>query len=207
MKRTAIYVDFDNIYSAILGKLGISTDHKKVTTFQLELFKEVLKNFFRELKRNLYFIQSPLSSFSYFEEEIEKESHYCLCLKVFAEYEMLPLHNLFSPSVQIFLHNAGVTPLNPFIAFSKNKENRNAADLALTLSVIEDVVVKRIPAEAIIICTCDIDLYPLFVWLREHTGKKVYLGGFSKRTSNIYDATIIDECHDPLNHWTSEATD
>jgi hypothetical protein len=193
VKKTAIYVDFDNIYGAVLDRLGISADPKKVTVFQLELLKEVLKNFFRELKKSLYLVQSPLSSFSYIEEEIEREKHYCLCVKVFAEYEMLPLSNLFSPSIQIFLHNTGVTPLNPFIAFSKSRENRNAADLALALSVIEDVVVKRIPAEAIIVCTCDIDLYPLLVWLREHTGKEVYLGGFSKRTNSIYDATMTDE--------------
>jgi len=193
MEKTAIYVDFDNIFGAILGKLGISTNPKDVTTFQLNFLQEVLKNFFRELKRHLYLTYSPLSTFSPVGEEIKKKQHYCLCLKVFAEYENLPLSKMFSPSIQIFLHNSGVVPINPFIAFSKKKENRNSADTALVLSAIEDIVVKRIPAETIIVCTCDIDLYPLLVWLKEHTGKKVYLGGFSRRTSSLYDATMTDE--------------
>ena len=144
----------------------------------------------------MYLTSVPFSSSHYQKSvgyDIEEREHYCLCLKVFAEYENLPLNNRFQPSVQAFLHNIGAVPVNPFIAFSKKKKNRNSADLALALTVIEDIIVKDIPAEEIIICTCDIDLYPLLLWLKEHAGRKVYLGGFVKRTSKIYDTAMVDK--------------
>ncbi len=181
--KTAIYVDFDNIYGGILDKLGIPADpklQKKVTNFQIHFLKEVLSKFFRQLKETLVMV-----------EPIHKSNHDPLCIKVFAEYENLPLSIRFSPGMPIFLYNIGVVPVNPFIASSKKKKNRNAADVSLVLTAIEDLIVKSIPADAVIICTCDIDLYPLILWLREHTGKEIILGGFSDRTSRLYDAVLV----------------
>ncbi len=181
--KTAIYVDFDNIYGGILDKLGIPADQKlqrKVTNFQIHFLKEVFSKFFRQLKETLIMV-----------EPTHKSNHNPLCIKVFAEYENLPLSTRFSPSMPIFLYNIGVVPVNPFIASSKKKKNRNAADVSLVLTAIEDLIVKLIPADAVIICTCDIDLYPLILWLREHTGKEIILGGFPDRTSRLYDAVLV----------------
>ena len=172
MKRTAIYVDFDNIYGGILDKLGIPAKpktSKDVTPFQITFLKEVLKEFFREFKKE----------------------YFPLCIKVFAEYENLPLSSRFSPSMTVFLHNIGVIPVNPFVAYSKKKENRNAADVALTLSAIEDLLIKEIPAETVIVCTHDIDLYPLILWLIEHTGKEILLASFPERTNKLYDSVLV----------------
>ncbi|RUM42430.1 MAG: hypothetical protein DSY34_01885 [Desulfurobacterium sp.] len=180
MHKTAIYVDFDNIYGAVLDKLGVSTDSKQVSALQIAFLKEVLKKFFKTLKEGL---EIPDTFYKYNP----------LCLKVFAEYENLPLSERFSPGMAIFLHNVGVTPVNPFVAYSKRKENKNAADLALTLTAIEDLLVKKIPAERVIICTCDIDLYPLILWLKEHTGKEILLAGFPDRTNKLYDNVLVGE--------------
>jgi hypothetical protein len=185
MLKTAIYVDFDNIYGGILDKLGIPASpnaSRQVTAFQVAFLKEVLVRFFRKLKESLAFVG---------EYSVNTSSHNPLCIKVFAEYENLPLSQRFSPSMTAFLHNAGVVPINPFVAYSKKKENRNAADVALVLTAIEDLLVKRIPAETVVICTCDIDLYPLILWLKEHTGKEILLAGFSDRTNRLYDSVLV----------------
>jgi hypothetical protein len=185
MLKTAIYVDFDNIYGGILDKLGIPASpnaSRRITTFQIELLKEVVVRFFRKLKESLAFVG---------EDGINTSLHNPLCIKVFAEYENLPLSQRFFPSMTVFLHNAGVVPINPFVAYSKKKENRNAADVALVLTAIEDLLVKRIPAETVVICTCDIDLYPLILWLKEHTGKEILLASFSDRTNKLYDSVLV----------------
>jgi len=184
VKKTAIYVDFDNVYGGILDKLGIPADPKKskeVTPFQVTFLAGVLKEFFREFKKEIYYL------------DLESEEHVPLCIKVFAEYENLPLSTRFSPSMTVFLHNIGVIPVNPFVAYSKKKENRNAADVALALSAIEDLLIKEIPAEAVIVCTHDIDLYPLMLWLMEHTGKEILLASFPERTNRLYDSVLIGE--------------
>jgi len=185
MLKTAVYVDFDNIYGGILDKLGIPANpnaSKHVTSFQQAFLKEVLSRFFRKVKEILALKEGY---------DIYFQSHNPLCIKVFAEYENLPLSKKFSPSMTAFLHNAGVIPINPFVAYSKKKENRNAADIALVLTAIEDLLIKKIPAETVVVCTCDIDLYPLILWLKEHTGKEILLAGFSGRTNRLYDSVLV----------------
>jgi len=189
MKKTAIYVDFDNVYSGILDKLGIPANPKKskeVTPFQVIFLEEVIKEFFRKFKKKIHY----LGHLGYY---LEPEDHIPLCIKVFAEYDNLPLSTRFSPSMTVFLHNVGVIPVNPFVAYSKKKENRNAADVALTLSAIEDILIKEIPAEAVIICTHDIDLYPLILWLIEHTGKEILLASFPERTNRLYNSVLVGD--------------
>jgi len=185
VKRTAIYVDFDNIYGGILDKLGIPANlnaFRQVTNFQQAFLKGVLSKFFRKIKENLALGEGY---------NVNTSSHSPLCIKVFAEYENLPLSQKFSPSMTVFLHNTGVVPINPFVAYSKKKENRNAADVALVLTAIEDLLIKKIPAETVVICTCDTDLYPLILWLKEHTGKEILLAGFSGRTNKLYDSVLV----------------
>ena len=41
-----------------------------------------------------------------------------------------------------------------------------------------------------VIATCDIDLYPLIVWLKEHTGLPIILATFRERVNSIYFSTL-----------------
>ncbi len=113
-----------------------------------------------------------------------------LCFKVFAEYENLPHAQRFSPGLPTQLHQVGATPFTPFIPHKKKKKARNSADLALALSAIEDLTIKKIPADRVVIATCDIDLYPLIVWLKEHTGLPIILATFRERVNSIYLSTL-----------------
>jgi len=124
---------------------------------------------------------------------------YILCFKVFAEYENLPHAQRFSPSLPTQLHQVGATPFTPFIPYKKKKKARNSADLALALSAIEDLTIKKIPADGVVIATCDIDLYPLIIWLKEHTGLPIILATFEKRVNSIYRSILRENEIFPLD--------
>ena len=164
--RFCLYLDFDNIYGGCLDYLGIRTD-ESISPLQFEVFSRSLECFLRRL------------SLSFPGE--------CAVIKAFAEYENLPHIKVFNPGIQIFLHNIGIKPINPFVSSGKKKKkNKNASDIALTLEVVNDLIVKRIPTDSVVICSGDIDFYPLISWIREHTDKNVYIMSFSKRTNKLY---------------------
>ncbi len=109
-------------------------------------------------------------------------------IKAFAEYENLPHKDRFNPNIPSFLYNLGVKPVNPFVAYSRNsgKENKNASDIALSLEVVSDILIKKNPIDLIIIASGDIDLYPLVSWIREYTDKEIFIASFENRLNNIY---------------------
>ncbi len=189
--RVAVYVDLDNIYPGIIDKLGISTNIRENTPFQREFFKNIFLEFFTCLSKKLFFTNLSLAQrneSTKLTQSDESSEYNCLCIKAFAEYEKLPLHSEFRPSLQAHLYDAGVIPVHPFVAYTGKRKQSNAADLRLVLTVIEDVIIKKIPVDSILICTGDAGLYPLVAGLKEHTGKFVMIGGFMGRTSHYYDS-------------------
>lgn len=162
--RYCIYIDFDNIYGGCLDYIGIKAKDP-ISPLQQYIFSEVLKCF--------------LSCIPY---EIKGE---CAFIKAFAEYENLPHSSIFKPGIQIFLHNIGIKPISPFVSHGKRK-NKNASDIALTLEVVNDLIIKNVPVRSVFICSGDIDFYPLLSWIREHTDKKVRVMSFSGRTNKVY---------------------
>jgi len=168
----AIYLDFDNIYNGLLDTLNIKakprSKDEKPTDFQIYILREVLK--------------CLISSLSIVFPERAKY------IKAFAEYENLPHKNRFNPNIPLFLYNLGVKPVNPFVAYSKSsrKKNKNASDIALSLEVVSDILIKKNPIDLIIIASGDIDLYPLVSWIREYTDKEIFIASFKNRLNNIY---------------------
>lgn len=175
--KTAIYIDFDNFYGAVIAILNVPL--KSPTPFQTLLLREFLIEFLRSIRKEN--IQTKAS---------QDFPHNPICIKVFAEYENLPLKERFSPNLPTLLHNVGVIPINPFI--SEKKKNRNSADLALVLSSAEDLLIKQIPADIVIVSTCDIDLFPAILWLKEHTGKPIILATFKDRVKKTYLSTLVE---------------
>lgn len=167
----AIYLDFDNIYGGLLDFLDIKAKGENPTELQLKIFQEVLKCLINSLS-----IVFP-----------ERAKY----IKAFAEYENLPHKNSFKPNIPAFLYNLGVRPINPFVAYSKDSgKGKNASDIALSLEVVSDILIKKNPIDIIIIATGDIDLYPLVSWLREYTDKEIFMASFEKRLNNIYKQVI-----------------
>lgn len=164
--RYCIYLDFDNIYGGCLDYLGIKAT-EPISPLQRAVFSRVLECFLSKIPSLLL--------------------HYreCVFMKAFAEYENLPNSKVFRPGIQIFLHNIGIRPISPFVSSGKRK-NKNASDIALTLEVVNDLIIKGIPVNSVVICSGDIDFYPLIAWIREHTNKDIYIMSFSKRTSQVY---------------------
>ncbi len=163
--RYCIYLDFDNIYGGCLDYLGIKAK-EPISPLQGVMFSQVLECFLSKIPSLL-----PRGE--------------CAFIKAFAEYENLPHSKAFKPGIQIFLHNIGIKPISPFVSSGKRK-NKNASDIALTLEVVNDLIIKGIPVDSVIICSGDIDFYPLISWIREHTNKNIYIMSFSKRTSRVY---------------------
>ena len=183
MGRIAVYVDLDNIYGGVLDKLGIRLSQAKLSVFQRELLKRVMSYFITLMERKLFLT----SDFEILKVENEQD-YICISFKTFAVYEKLPHANIvFQPSFQSFLHTLGATPINPFV----DSKRKNAADIALILEVIEDVVIKKIPADSVMVCTGDSDLYPLISWLKMHTGKEIIISGFGGRVNRIYSQTPV----------------
>jgi len=163
--RYCVYLDFDNIYGGCLDYLGIKAK-EPISPLQGIIFSQVLECFLSKIPSLL-----PCGE--------------CAFIKAFAEYENLPHSKVFKPGIQIFLHNIGIKPISPFVSSGKRK-NKNASDIALTLEVVNDLIIKGIPVDSVIICSGDIDFYPLISWIREHTNKHVYIMSLSKRTSQVY---------------------
>jgi len=167
----AIYLDFDNIYGGLLDFLNIKAKDEKPTELQFLVFKEALKCLINSLS-----IVFP-----------ERAKY----IKAFAEYENLPHGNRFKPNISAFLYNLGVKPVNPFVAYSTGSgKGKNASDIALSLEVVSDILVKRNPIDLVIIASGDIDLYPLVSWIREYTDKEVFIASFEKRLNSIYKQVI-----------------
>jgi len=61
-----------------------------------------------------------------------------------------------------------------------------SVDISLTLEVVNDLVLKRIPLDAVVLFSGDIDFYPLISWMREHTGKDVFLISFLDGLKKAY---------------------
>ncbi len=148
-----------------LDYLGIRVD-KPISKLQFKVFSQVLECF--------------LGKFPFLLSKGE-----CAFIKAFAEYENLPHSKAFKPGIQIFLHNIGIKPISPFVSSGKRK-NKNASDIALSLEVVNDLIIKKVPVDSVVICSGDIDFYPLISWIREHINKSIYVTSFSKRTSQVY---------------------
>ena len=190
MEKIAVYVDLDNVYSGVLDKLGIKRDDK-LSVFKKELLRRTLARFVFLMERKLFL------TLSFENPQVEAEEGYvCLSFKTFAVYEKLPhASEVFGASFQSFLHGLGAIPVNPFVDFSKRsssarrEKRKNASDIALILEAIDDIVVRKIPVNSIMVCTGDSDLYPLVSWLKQCTGKEIIIAGFSGRVNRIYEHT------------------
>ncbi|ADU97512.1 PIN domain-containing protein [Thermovibrio ammonificans] len=179
--KTAIYVDFDNIYGALLSiyQMAPGKDRNELSPFQAQLLKLLIPEFLKLLKNGIIFTGGG--------EDIYQDSR---CIKIFAEYHNLPYQARISPPLTHIVQEVGAVTHNPFIPSSKKGKGKNAADVALVLSVIEDLLIKRIPVDAVVIATCDIDLYPAIRWLKEHTGLSIILASFEGRINSIYLRTL-----------------
>jgi len=165
-----VYIDFDNLIGGLIASLGIK-GNTNLSPLKRTLFPIILKKFLQNLRilGNTKAIRESKPLFK----------------KVFSEYHNLPLKNLLLPEPPVFLNNIGITPINPFVVSSGTK-NKNASDISLTLEVVNDLVLKRIPLDAVVLFSGDIDFYPLISWIREHTGKDVFLISFSDRLKRAY---------------------
>ena len=170
-KNYAIYLDFDNVYGGLLDFLNIKVKVDKPSELQFSIFQEILKCLIIKLS-------------TVFPERAKY-------VKAFAEYENLPHKNKFKPNLPSFLYNIGVKPVNPFVAYSTGSgKGKNASDIALSLEIVSDILVKKNPINAIIIASGDIDLYPLISWIREYTDKEIFIASFEKRLNSIYKQVI-----------------
>ncbi len=106
-----------------------------------------------------------------------------------------------NPPLINIIQEVGTTVYNPFIPKSKKGKGKNAADVALVLSAIEDLLIKKIPVDAVVIATCDIDLYPAIRWLKEHINLPIILASFKERINNTY-----LEALNPNEIWFLNAT-
>jgi hypothetical protein len=171
LENYAVYLDFDNIYSGLLDFLNIRVKNEIPTKLQTLILKEVLK--------------CLIYSLSIYSNDKAKY------IKAFAEYENLPHKSIFKPNIQAFLYNLGVKPVNPFVAYSNNSgKGKNASDIALSLEVVSDILIKENPINTLIIASGDIDLYPLISWIREYTNKKIFIASFKNRLNPIYKQVI-----------------
>jgi len=178
----AVFIDLDNVYRGLIDNLDLKINpqskEEKPTKFQLLILKEMLR--------------CVLKSLSYTEKE---KARY---IKAFAEYDNLPFQNIFQTNVPAFLYNLGIKPINPFTAYSnkgRKKKNTNASDVALTLEVVSDILVKNVPIKLIIIVSGDIDFYPLVSWIKEYTNKEVLILSFKNRLNPIYKELIDFHTH------------
>ena len=165
--RYGIYIDFDNLIGGFKANLHVKREEELIP-FQRRFIPVLLKKFLQALG-------------------LPNSNQPPRFKKVFAEYHNLPFKNLLRPQPFVFLNNIGITPINPFVIGSGGKnKNKNASDISLTLEVVNDVILKNIPIDAIVLFSGDIDFYPLISWIREHTEKNVYLISFSDRLKKNY---------------------
>jgi len=163
--KIGVYIDFDNLYGTFLDLLNIPSS-KRANLAQKLIFPKILSSFLRGFQR---------SSVRY--------------VKAFAEFENLPHSNsIFDGRLPIFLHNNGVIPHSPFIisGSSSKKKNKNAADISLVLKLVEDIVIKEVPVDRIIIVSGDGDFFPLIQWVRENTTLEINIAFFEERLNSIY---------------------
>ena len=166
--KYGVYIDFDNIIGGFKASLGIEDNN--IHSFQKILFPVVLKKFLQNIRI------------------VKLENGNILFKKAFAEFHNLPIKkDLLRTEPQIFLNNIGIKPINPFVVRSGSKgKKKNAADISLTLEVINDLILKKNPLDAVVLCSGDIDFYPLISWIKEHTGKSIYLISFADDINGIY---------------------
>lgn len=165
---TGLYIDFDNLYGAFLAHSATeSRKDSKLTNLQKRLLPVLLEQFLKNVKTSIEYTFDLLYS------------------KAFADYDKLPHKNFLNINVPVLLHNIGIKPYNPFISTGKHK-NKNAADISLTLTVVEDLIIKRLDVKSVILFTGDIDFYPLISWLRENSGKRIYIMSFEDRLNSNY---------------------
>jgi hypothetical protein len=160
-----LYLDFDNLVGGFEANLYIKG--KVYTPFQRKFIPLLLKKFLQSLQIN---------------------DKYPRFKKAFGEYHNLPFKELLNSVKKnyfVFLNDIGITPLNPFVV-SSSKKNKNAADICLTLEVVNDLILKNIPLDAIVIFSGDIDFYPLISWVLAHTNKKIFLISFTDRLNKKY---------------------
>lgn len=169
-EKVGIYIDFDNLYSGILATLKIEAIAKEISKQEESNLKEVIK-IIPEILHNSF----------------DKEGYNISYIKSFAEYENIPHSRIYKPSIQTFLYNIGIKPINPFIHYNKKSgKTKNASDIALSLEIVTDLQIKNIPIDAVCILTGDIDLYPLVYWIKEHTNKKIYILSFNGKLNKTY---------------------
>jgi len=189
MIKTGIYIDFGIAYERILKKLNISFDPDQVTDFQLEFLKRIIERFFGKLCRVLMFSENDRTLL-----------HTPVCLKAITTYEKLPLSEKFHPNFKVFLYSIGVTPVNSYSPLLGSGEGSSSVFI---LTVIEDLLVKKIPVDSVVISTSNTELLPLITWLREHTGKEIVHASFPCEKKNLFNnpaSKFID-----LNWYLREA--
>lgn len=62
----------------------------------------------------------------------------------------------------------------PSFVSSGKRKNKNTSDIALTLEVVNDLIIKTISVVPVVISYGDINFYPLIAWIREHTDKGIF---------------------------------
>lgn len=170
--RWGVYIDFDNLYGSCLEYLNIKP-RDKISECKI-IF---LKCFIEILFKNLW-------------KRLSVDDNVVAYMKAFSEYESLPFSKNFEASIPVFLHNVGVKPINPFVKYNRNSKNKNASDISLALEVVTDLVVKKVPVDAVVIISGDVDFYPLASWIRENTNKDVYIASHTNRASSMYTSML-----------------
>lgn len=162
-----IYLDWDNIWGGILDFISIKVNHKNPIILT-QSQKKIMEDFIYVFSRKLH--------------ETQPDVRY---IKAFADFDSLPYANNFYPSITNILHNSEIEPFPSFVRAGKTKF-KNTSDTSLILEVIEDIFFTKKLIDHVIIASGDIDFYPLFTFIREHSDKKVYISSFKKSLNSYY---------------------
>ncbi len=167
-----IYVDFDNIWGGFLESFGFSTESSLSRGERLYLL---------DLSRN--FIRACLNPYSELWNQFNEEGGVRPAfIKIFADFEALP----FKEGVIDALQETGAIVHYPFVR-RRGKHTKDASDRALILEVVADVFFKRSGLTGMILCTGDIDYFPLIRFLKEYKPDfSVYLWSFRNRANTFY---------------------